>query len=77
MKSAYLKIFINKTKPDSFFFLFKMCMFDPAGGDGFNRWVLLCLGLLNAVLLIVAVVFAIKCEYNSSHDDTVYLCLVV
>ncbi|CAI5696699.1 unnamed protein product [Oreochromis niloticus] len=31
------------------------------GGDGFNWWVILCLGLLNAVLLIVAVVLGINC----------------
>ncbi|XP_005917057.3 C-type lectin domain family 4 member M [Haplochromis burtoni] len=31
------------------------------GGDGFNQWVILCLGLLNAVLLIVAVVLGINC----------------
>uniref|UniRef100_A0A669CAH3 C-type lectin domain-containing protein n=1 Tax=Oreochromis niloticus TaxID=8128 RepID=A0A669CAH3_ORENI len=31
------------------------------GGDGFNQWIILCLGLLNAVLLIVAVVLGINC----------------
>ncbi|XP_023273002.1 CD209 antigen-like protein E isoform X1 [Seriola lalandi dorsalis] len=31
------------------------------GGVGFNRWAILCLGLLNFVLLIVAVVLGINC----------------
>lgn len=34
------------------------------GGGGSNRQVLLFLGLLNTVMLIVAVVLGIKCEYT-------------
>nr|XP_004540735.1 CD209 antigen [Maylandia zebra] len=49
---------VRPTFPPVFF---KSYNISGQGGDGFNRWVLLCLGLLNAVLLIVAVVFAIKC----------------
>ncbi|CAI5696704.1 unnamed protein product [Oreochromis niloticus] len=37
------------------------CMLNHSGGDGFNQWIILCLGLLNAVLLIVAVVLGINC----------------
>ena len=37
------------------------------GTDGSNRLVLLCLGLLNIVLLITAVVLGVNCEYDSTH----------
>lgn len=37
------------------------------GKDGSNRLVLICLGLLNVVLLITAVVLGVNCEYDSSH----------
>lgn len=35
------------------------------GGGGSNRVVLLCLGLLNAALVIAAIAIGVNCEYDS------------
>ncbi|XP_030574819.1 hepatic lectin-like [Archocentrus centrarchus] len=49
------------------------------GGDGCNRWVVLCLGLLNAVLLIAAVVLGNNCakvkegSFHISHPAVTQL----